>query len=304
MKKFKLPLIAGLSLLTACGGIALAQKPAAEKAPAPANGPVKVEPVGDVVIRNSPQGTSVADYKRNVLRLTKDVVVTQEGEDFILYCDEITFNENTNEAIASGNLRLKSRDSTLTGKRMRADFDTKVITILDDVVLNSYGKGTGVRSTSSPKRKASTMTCDRIDYNYRNRQAIITGNIKMKQENTSGSCERILFDEERNTAELQGKVVFVNNANKRTIRALNATVWIDDEVVQTTNRTTVTTPREKTSRPVAPPANVKPVPQISNDDLSEFGRALPPPPTPAPPAPEETPAPLAPSKPKPESDKQ
>lgn len=262
---------------------AIAQTSTAPKAvPSPAQPAAKAQR-GDVRIRNAKDGSAVYDNRRGISRITKNVVVTQEGEDFILRAEEIVYNENTNEAIGRGNLDIQSRDSTIVGDAIRADFDRKVITITGRVTMNTHGKGDGIRSARDPKRKPSQITCDRVDYNYENRQAIVTGGIRISQENNVGTCERILFDEDRNYAQLQGAVTFRNTQSGQTIKSTDIEVWIDDNVVKASNRTTVTSPDKRTPRAPAPRTTIPPPAALPDDLGDQFGRPIPPPPAPAPP---------------------
>jgi lipopolysaccharide export system protein LptA len=290
-----------LSLLAATftlSGIAIqqagAQKPSVAKS----------SKSGKVRLRNSPAGTAITDMNSGVSQITRDVVVTQDGEDFILELQKITYNENTNEAVGSGRLKIRSRDSTITGTTLRADFDAKVITIMGNVVMNSHGQGNGLKASNNIKRKPSKITCDRVDYNYENRQAVLTGNIRMEQDKNVGTCERIDYDEDRNYAKLKGTVLFTN-AKGQAIRSSDVEVWIDEYIVKTQNRTVIESPdeRKRTTRAVDPKQTVAAPPAIPN--VEEFSRPLPPPPTPAPPAPEadETPAPATSQAPVVEKDK-
>ncbi|MDF2441591.1 MAG: hypothetical protein JWN98_2575, partial [Abditibacteriota bacterium] len=67
---------------------------------------------GDVHIYNHPSGRATYDQAKGIHRLWRDVRVTQDGEDFILYSDELTFFEKENLATATGKPRVESRDST------------------------------------------------------------------------------------------------------------------------------------------------------------------------------------------------
>src|SRR2546421_668043 len=57
-------------------------------------------------------------------------------------------------------------------------------------------------------KKPSRMACDRIDFNYDTRQAVVSGSIRMNQEDNYGTCQQIIFDERRNIADLRGEVEF------------------------------------------------------------------------------------------------
>ncbi len=249
----------------------------AQPATTPAAAPAKGN--GAIRIRNDKaNGTAFVDLKNGVRRLTKDVVVTQEGEDFILYADELTHYEKQNVAIArpvaNQTLRVESRDSTITGKLIRADFDSKTITITQEVLMRSHGESDGVQATADEKKtgrslrgevlhKASSLTCDRIDYNYENQQALLTGNIRMRQGDNFGTCDQIVFDEARNIAHLIGNVKFTNG-NKQTFNTPDLTLYIDEDKISAPNANIIIpNPKgENADKPRAPKVEFAPAPEL------------------------------------------
>lgn len=279
--------------------------PAAKPAPQPAaTGNTNTRRDGDIVIRNSKQGTTVYDKARGIARISKDVRITQQGEDFILYCQQITYDENKNQAVGTGDVKIETRDSTITGLGIRADFNAKIIVISGNVVMNSHGKSDGIKGTSTGKslrdevaHKPSRMTCDRIDYDYNSQEAIVTGHILMTQEKTSGTCERITFDEENNIVKLEGNARF-RNAQSQTVLAPNVTIWLDSNMVQSDRGTTFNIPN-KNDKPTARPTKAAPpaVPQLPSELYNEFNKPLPAPPAPAKEADDPTPMPATPATP-------
>lgn len=236
-------------------------------------------------VRITYDGALTWDETRSTGRMLKNVRVTQDGEDFILYCEELTYNETKNQAVARGNLRVESRDSTITGNQIRADFNTKIIVITGSVAMRSHGSEDGIKG-SNPKKatgkgslreevkgKASRITCDRIEYDYENQQAVITGSIRMTQGKNSGTCERILFDEEKNLAQLTSTrpygVRFAGDAG-RVFLASEVIVYIDEDKVLAKPPARMEGPRVK-STPSAPrpPRNFEPAPVIPDDPFAD-----------------------------------
>ena len=264
-----------------------AQPAPAKAAPSDRNGAIRIR-------NDKARGTAFVDLKNGVRRLTKDVVVTQEGEDFILYADELTHYEKQNVAIAralSGQMvRVESGDSTITGKVMRADFDSKTITLTEDVLMRSHGESDGVQATADEKKagrslrgevlhKASSLTCDRIDYNYENQQALLTGNIRMRQGDNFGTCDQIVFDEARNIAHLIGNVKFTNG-KRQTFNTPDLTLYIDEDKISAPDAILVIpNPKgENADKPRAPKVEFAPPPSLPKEILED--PALQPRPTP------------------------
>ncbi|PQV65328.1 Lipopolysaccharide-assembly, LptC-related [Abditibacterium utsteinense] len=235
--------------------------------------------------------------------LTKNVTVTQVGEDFILYAQDLLYNRKENRAIATGNLRVDTADSTIRGARIDADFDTKTIIITGNVTITTHGKKDGIIGNREDLRaklqqKPARILCERADWDYEERQATITGNVRMTQEENSGTCERILYDEPQHVAQLIGRVRFVDK-NGRIFNTPNLTIYINQSRIVAKNpRMGFNRPSNAVSQPQAPKVpvlKVQPPPQISNEDLKQFDVKPPPLPTPRPePTEIPTPAPAEP----------
>jgi lipopolysaccharide export system protein LptA len=275
-----------LSGLTLCGlwylwsGAVVAQPTSTAK-------PETTRRDGDVTLRN--RGRAVYYPPKGISQMWDNVRITQEGKDFILYADEMTYNENTRQAVATKNLRVESRDSTIKGDKIFADFNTKVITIQGNVVMTSHGAKDGIKSSAPDaankgsirdelRHKPSRLTCTRIDYNYENRQAVVTGSIQMIQDANNGTCDRIVFDEAQNVAQLFGNVVF-HNGKRQTMRSSKIIVWIDQDKVGSDKPITIEIPDNKepprNPAPPQPKAEVPTPPVIPDDILKDFPTPVP-----------------------------
>jgi len=245
---------------------------------------------GDIHIRNSPLGRAVSEQNQGVHRVTKDVRITQDNEDFILYCDDLTFFEKENAANATENPHVESRDSTIIGDKMRAEFDEKTIVISGAVTMKSHGPKDGLQSSTPGKslrdkalHKASTLTCTRIDYNYETRQAIISGNIRMRSGDSYGTCDQIQFDEANNIVHLMGHVQFFDG-RQQSFRTGDLTIWLDSNVIATEKSVGITVIQKPSNKPKLPkPKLILGIaPQIPKEVYAANG--LKPGPAPTPPA--------------------
>ncbi|MDQ3814438.1 MAG: LPS export ABC transporter periplasmic protein LptC [Armatimonadota bacterium] len=248
----------------------------------PPAAPVKKERTGDI---NLESNDAVWDNGRNVGQLSGNVKITQDGEDFILYADRVTYYKTTNQADARGNLRVETKDSTIVSAQIHADFDAKIITLTGNVTMRSHGKEDGIKEKKPEKKageegrnlreevlhKPSRMTCEKIEYNYENREALVTGNIRLTQEQNLGVCAKILFDEEKNVARLEGSVIF-KQKDGRTIETPSLTVWIDQDKILAPKETKIKIPVEKKegTTPRPPKTDLGPPPSISDEDLKSL----------------------------------
>lgn len=189
-------------------------------------------------VRFTAKGEVTLDLERKVRHAIRNVQLWQEGEDFILYAEDVTHYGTDNTGTARGNLHLESRDSTIIGDLLQADFTEKMMTLTGNVVLKSHGAQDGLRGQGDDKtvrgevlHKPSSLTCERLDYDYETRQATLTGSIRMRQGENFGTCDRILFDEAKNIVRLIGNVKFING-DRQTIEVPEMTIWIDRNMIQ------------------------------------------------------------------------
>lgn len=269
-----------LSAATIAGSVTLSQAQPATQ-PAPNAGAAKERAPGAVRFTNT--GKVTVDLEREVRHAVRNVQLWQEGEDFILYAEDVTHYGIDNTGTARGNLHLESRDSTIIGDLLRAEFTEKTMTLTGNVVLKSHGEKDGLKGKGDGKtvrgqvlHKPSSLTCDRLDYDYETRQATLTGSVRMRQGENFGTCDSIRFDEARNIVRLIGNVKF-ETGDRQTIEVPEMTIWIDRNMIQSPG-TSIRIPDRKSraaTRTPRKPEAFGDVPRLPDDVLK-------PPPAPAP----------------------
>ena len=223
-----------------------ATKTPATKTPAtktPANAPIAdaaTAPVkaGEVRLEAGEGGTKTSNYETGISEINGNVTITQDGEEFILYARKVVNSQRKNQATATGELRVETRDSTIRAVKMFADFNTKIISMLDSVVISSYDEGDGIQTDGQlqkrieKKRKPVRIACDRLDWNYETKQAILVGNLRIVQGDSVGTCNQIIYDEPENAARLLGDVKFGNTQSQRFLTD-ELTLFVDSGLTQT-----------------------------------------------------------------------
>ena len=205
--------------------------PAADAATAPAETP-------QVRLEAGEGGTKTSNYDTGMSELNGNVTITQDGEDFILYAQKVVNSDRKKQATATGDLRVETRDSTIRAVKMFADFNTKIISMVDSVVISSYGEGDGIQTDGTDarraeqKRKPVRIACDRLDWNYETKQATLVGNIRIVQGDSVGTCNQIIYDEPKNAARLLGDVNFGNKDSQKFLTD-ELTLFVDSGVTQT-----------------------------------------------------------------------
>ena len=215
-----------LALLALAPLVALAQPAKTPAASAPKGADTGGAPF---TIKNASDGTTTYDTERGIGHMTKNIVVTQTGEDVVIFAQDATFDRNRNVANATVQLKVVTRDSTITGAKLFADFDERTATITESVKITSHGKKDGVAPglRGEATKKPITVLCERVDWDYDIRQGTATGNIRIFQDANRGTCNKIIYDEKRNIINLLGNVRFVVD-KKGTFIGQNILVYLQE----------------------------------------------------------------------------
>lgn len=291
--RFCLPLLA----LAPLAALAQPKKAAPSVAPAAVPAVPAAQGAGQVDITNAPDGTATYDDEQGLARITKDVVITQRGENLVVYAQQAVYSRSRNQASANDQLRVVTRDSTIRGLNLRADFDNRQFTISGSVVINSHGKKDGKAGElgAQSSKKPIKVTCDQVVWEYDTKQATATGNIHIYQGTNQGTCNKIIYDEGQNIVKLLGNVQFGDDKN-RTFVGPEVDFYIDNNIVSAPHARIRFPEKEGMSgnpssakTPQKTPLPFKPVPSLPADIVGGFS---PPPPVATPlPAPTEEPAP-------------
>jgi len=255
--------------------VALAQPPARQVA-AP-------KPTGQVSIVNAKDGTFAYDDKGGLAHWTKNVVITQQSEDIIIRAQDVSADRIRKIANASDQLSIETRDSTIKGKLLYADFNNRTAVITQSVVITSHGKNDGAAAglRSDLAHKPIRVNCERVDWEYDIRQATATGNIHIAQGVNRGTCNKIVYDERKNIVDLLGDVRFGDDKN-RTFIGQEVIVYIDEGRIQGKRGTKMLIPEGDALGSPSPRATKAPHSFAPAPTLPPLDGIAAPPPLPAP----------------------
>ncbi len=258
-----------------------ATKTPAVAATAPANVPAAAATapakVGEVRIEAGEGGTKTSNYETGLSEINGNVTITQDSEDFILYARKVVHSDRKNQATATGELRVETRDSTIRAVKMFADFNTKIISMIGSVVISSYDEGDGVQTDgqlqnrADKKRRPVRIACDRLDWNYETKQATLVGNLRIVQGESVGTCDQIIYDEPKNAARLLGNVNFGNRESRKFLTD-ELTIFVDSGLTQTEAGVRLVGPvnnvADGVEKPAIKPAQSFPEPADIGDDTA------------------------------------
>ena len=134
------------------------------------------------------------------------------SDDTRLTTDKILFNEKTQIGNAPGKLTLADTYNTLTGNTGVAYYRTRDAKVRGNVVIVARPKdedknapeGTARRQFDSPV----TITCEKLDYNWRTRIAVASEKLTVKQKDRTVTADRATYDGKRETVTLIGNVFY------------------------------------------------------------------------------------------------
>lgn len=126
------------------------------------------------------------DFEGNRL-LRGNVVFEYNGD--IVYCDSAVYYENKNTAVVWSNVRLVSKDKTITAKKMEYDANTTIAKAWGDVKFTD---------------PASSVDADFMEYNRTNEIAHAVGNVIVRNPKTNIDTNEIFYDRIKETVTIPG----------------------------------------------------------------------------------------------------
>lgn len=126
------------------------------------------------------------DFEGNRL-LRGNVIFEYNGD--VVYCDSAVYYENKNTAVVWSNVRLVSKDKTITAKKMEYDATTTVAKAWGDVKF---------------KDQASSVDADFMEYNRTEETAHALGNVKVRNPKNNIDTNEIFYNRKKETVTIPG----------------------------------------------------------------------------------------------------
>jgi lipopolysaccharide export system protein LptA len=138
-----------------------------------------------------------------------------------------TYDQKTNIAVSSSPIKITDTDATVNGDRGTIDFSAHTAALSGHVTMLVIPKATD-KVKEQEAKKPTTISCDRINYNYRTKKAQTSGRVVIRQPNRTVTADDGLYDVTANIADLVGDVVGKSTDGK-VIRAPHAKVSMDPD---------------------------------------------------------------------------
>ncbi len=152
--------------------------------------------------------------ERKVL-LTGNVVFTQE--DTKIQSAYVEWDRKAETALFPGKVTITTPEAVATSDKGQAFFK-KRIGILEGSVNMIYTpkeeKPVDPKDKEDPQtslRKETTMTCTKLEYDYKNKIAVATGGVTIIQKERTVTADKVIFDQKQELLTLNGNVKVVDD---------------------------------------------------------------------------------------------
>jgi len=132
-------------------------------------------------------------------------------EDTTLTSDEVLYNEEGKIAVSTGKVHITNPEANMVGEKGSAYFKKRLGVLEGAVVIHLKPKKSekDVANTESVRGKLkepTTITCDRVEYFYKDKLISATGGVVFKQTRRTASADKVVYDEKKELVTLTGNV--------------------------------------------------------------------------------------------------
>ena len=138
--------------------------------------------------------------KGNVILVHRDTTLKSDLVDYV---------KKTNIATSPGKVTISDPECDITGDKGTADFNKKIGTLEGSVTMLVKPKAdpnTDKDSVRAKMTKPTTITCPKIEYQYKAKIATLTGGVNFKQKDRSASAQKAVYDGKQEILTLTGDV--------------------------------------------------------------------------------------------------
>jgi lipopolysaccharide assembly outer membrane protein LptD (OstA) len=168
-----------------------------------------------------------------VIALKGNVKFTQG--DTTVTADKVDYRESTKTAQMSGNLKITDPQSTTTGDTCTVNFEQKKATLTGNVRMAARPKprqaepaDAKVKPLKAEWKDEMVVTCDKIDYFYKEKRAESAGNLKIMQKDRVITADAATYLGKEEIVKLSGNIQAKDEKKKHTFSAPKVTVSLKD----------------------------------------------------------------------------
>lgn len=184
-----------------------------------------------------------------------DVIVREEGEDYVIRVKRFSYDEEKEYLLADGVVHYEDSDLVLTSPKAELFRRERKVLLHSKVRLESKVKEVSKSSSQSEagsnnkqgdekapireriKRKPTVIDCERLEYFYRERKAVATGNLQFKHGQYAGSAEMVIYWHRDDKLVAEGKVIVRDTEEGHIFECTSVTILLangerkEDEII-------------------------------------------------------------------------
>ena len=156
-----------------------------------------------------------ADNLKSVWGAKKFVVMTGNVRfkhgDSVLTSDQVDYDQDEKVAVSPGKFSLTNPECDLTADKGTAYFKKKLTVVEGNVVMILKPKPEEVaeedkESVREKLKKPTTITCPKMEYQYKDKVATCTGGVDFRQEKRTARADTAVYDQNKELLTLTGNV--------------------------------------------------------------------------------------------------
>ncbi|MEN6357033.1 MAG: LptA/OstA family protein [Armatimonadota bacterium] len=167
--------------------------------------------------------------------------------DTTLTSDKILFDHKANTADSPGPVKITDPECDITGKKGSADFKKRLGVVEGDVMMLLKPKLTpeeqkarqdkDSQDVKAKLKEPTTISCPKLEYQYKKKIATATGGVSFKQEKRAASADKAIYDIKAEKVTLIGhvKAVDENGQTFETLDQVTFSLKKGDEKMEGTN---------------------------------------------------------------------
>lgn len=198
------------------------------------------EPTYKEVKYSADSSTYRWDGEDRIVVLRGNVMFVQG--DTTLVADKVDYSEKTKTAQATGNLKIFDDRNNITADICTINFEEKKGTLTGNVRMvakpkpkkETQEKKDAPKSLSSEWKDEAVITCDKIEYYYKQKKAIVSGGLKIAQKNRIVTADSATYFGKEDRVELVGNVKGYDEKEKHSFSAPKVIISLkeDDEWIE------------------------------------------------------------------------
>ncbi|MBC7327035.1 hypothetical protein H5T87_02835 [bacterium] len=185
------------------------------------------------------------DYKSKTYTFSKGEL-TDVKEKARLVADEIIYNEETDQATATGNIKFVDEENEITASSINVDLKEKMAVLEGGVTIVNVRKPKEEKTgAEKPKEEEkglkrywkdkTTLKCEKLRYNYKEKIAYLEDKVVVTQEDKELTAKKVTWLEKEDKIILEGDVTLKDDkgqtmhCSKMVVCTKEDNEWIDIE---------------------------------------------------------------------------